>query len=332
MNFLKLADKAVSGESLADAEVRGLLAAEGEGLLAMREGARRIALAAHGGRVGFCAIINAKSGRCPEDCAFCAQSSRHRTESPEYPLIATEKVLEAAARMRERGVTRFGVVVSGKGLDGGDFDRAVEMVAKLGAIPGMAPDISPGILDAGRLARLKRAGLSGYHHNLETSRTFFPKICSTHGYDEDVAAVRAAVKAGLYVCSGGIFGLGESWEDRVELALTLKGLGVPSVPVNFLQPIPGTPCADRPVLAPAEALKIVALYRYLLPRAHIRICGGRAKVFPEGARLDVLASGASGIMVGDYLTTKGADVAADREGLAGLGLRLDDGEGAPSEA
>jgi biotin synthase len=330
MDFLKLADKAISGESLADAAIQRLLAAEGEALSAMLAGARRIGAVAHGGRVSFCAIINAKSGRCPEDCAFCAQSSRHRTESPEYPLIATERVLEAAARMRERGVTRFGVVVSGKGLTGGDFDRAVEMVSRLGAIPGMAPDISPGILDADRLRRLQAAGLSGYHHNLETSRTFFPKICSTHGYDEDVAAVRAAVQAGLYVCSGGIFGLGESWEDRVELALTLKGLGVPSVPVNFLQPIPGTPCASRPVLTPAEALKIVALYRYLLPQAQIRICGGRAAVFPEGARLDVLNAGASGLMVGDYLTTKGADVAADRAGLAGLGLTLD--ESAPPGA
>jgi len=185
---------------------------------------------------------------------------------------------------------------------------------------GMQPDLSPGILDRSQLKTLKDAGLKGYHHNLETSASFFPSMCSTHAYEEDVAAVRTGIKAGLYVCSGGIFGIGESWDDRVELALLLKKLGVPSVPINFLHPIPGTPLENRPVLAPEEALRIVALYRFILPDRALRICGGRLTVFGQQRKHELLGSGASGLMVGDYLTTRGSDVESDIIEIQDAGL------------
>jgi len=234
-------------------------------------------------------------------------------------LLPTEEILSAGAAAQSHGVTRFGVVASGKLVGADDlagFTGAVRGLAKI----GIAPDLSPGILDLSQLKALKKAGLAGYHHNLETSASFFPKMCTTHAYEEDVRAVRAGMEAGLYVCSGGIFGIGESWDDRVELALLLGELRVPSVPMNFLHPIPGTPLENREVLTPNEALKIVALYRFLLPDRALRICGGRVTVFGEERKSELLTSGMNGLMVGDYLTTTGGDVQSDLAEINDAGL------------
>ena len=185
---------------------------------------------------------------------------------------------------------------------------------------GLFADASVGILRAEQLIALRDAGLDAYHHNLETARSFFPQICTTHAYDEDVTTARAALNAGLTVCCGGLFGMGETWDHRVELALELRELGVHSVPVNFLTPIPGTPLENRGVLSPEEAVKITALLRFILPEQHIRICGGRPAVFGD-RKAEVLACGASGLMIGDYLTTAGGDAATDLEDIRRLGLR-----------
>ncbi|WP_461209713.1 biotin synthase BioB [Desulfocurvus sp. DL9XJH121] len=281
--------------------------------------ALRIKEAAFPGVVSLCAIVNAKSGRCSENCAFCAQSAHHETGCAEYPFLGAARILEAARRMREAGAARFSVVTSGKALTGRDFEELLAAVRGIRAL-GLAADASVGILKPEQFKALADAGLAIYHHNLETARSFFPRICTTHAYDEDVDTVRAALTAGLDVCCGCLFGMGETWAHRVELALELRSLGVGSVPVNFLTPIPGTRLADRPVMAPEEALKIVALMRFILPAAHLRICGGRPAVF--GARkAELLACGASGLMIGDYLTTPGEDAASDLEDLHALGLR-----------
>lgn len=295
--------------------------AQGPDLACLLTGARDIRLARLGRSVSLCAIINAKSGRCGENCAFCAQSGHYATAAPEYPFMEQADILRAASSMRALGATRFGVVLSGKGPTLRDFGQLLDAIRGVTDL-GMLADASCGILDIDQLASLKRAGLQAYHHNLESARSFFPTICTTHAYDEDVAAVKAALDAGLHVCSGGIFGLGESWAQRAELALTLRELGVPSVPINFLHPIPGTPLAGRAPLDPVEALKIVALLRYLLPDAHLRICGGRQAVFAEAA-LAPMEVGASGLMIGDYLTTKGLEAAGDVEGLRLLGWETD---------
>jgi biotin synthase len=301
-----------------DAEVRTLLDAGPEQLPELLSLARELARLAFGRTVSLCAIVNAKSGACPEDCAFCAQSAHGRADAPNYALVDLEKVVEAARQAQAAGARRFSVVLSGASPAPGEFALLLDMVRAIRVL-GLIPDTSPGILDRERLAALQEAGLSGYHHNLETARSFFPKICTTHAYDEDVAAVAAARSLGLYVCSGGIFGLGESWEQRAEFLLELRALGVDSVPVNFLNPIPGTSLEHRPVLAPAEAQKILALARFLLPRAAIRVCGGRPAVF--GAQVaPVLGAGASGLMIGDYLTTPGADPARDLREVAAAGL------------
>ena len=317
--------RVVEGRSLSDADIRAIVragTAEGpERLEELLNLAGRLRERAFGDRAELCAIVNAKSGRCSEDCGFCAQSSRHRTAAPVYDFIGPEAVGQAAARAKAAGVSRFAAVISGKSPGPRAFEELKESVAAIRA-QGLIPDLSPGALDEGRLRELRQAGLVGYHHNLETSRGFFPHICTTHDYEEDVESLRAARRAGLYVCAGGLFGLGESWDDRVDLALTLKDVGVPSVPVNFLNPIPGTPCGARPLLTPAEALTIIALLRFLLPKAAIRICGGRALILKD-RRADVWRAGASGVMTGDYLTTQGVEPGADREELRRLGLRAE---------
>ena len=311
--------RALDRKPLTDSHIRYIIDLPDDRLGELTACAHRIRTARFDDQVGLCAIINAKSGTCSEDCAFCAQSGHHGADSPDYPLLPAADIAAGAAAARAHGVTRFGIVASGKRVGDEDlagFTQAVRDVAAL----GMAPDLSPGILDRSQLKALKGAGLKGYHHNLETSASFFPAICSTHAYDEDVRAVRAGLAAGLYVCSGGIFGIGETWEDRVELALLLDGLGVPSVPINFLHPIAGTPLEHRDVLQPQEALKIVALYRFLLPDRALRICGGRLTVFGEARKGELLRSGASGLMVGDYLTTRGGDVDSDLADISKAGL------------
>ncbi|OGR34810.1 MAG: biotin synthase BioB [Desulfovibrionales bacterium GWA2_65_9] len=274
----------------------------------------------------LCAIVNAKSGGCTEDCAFCAQSGHHKTANPRHAFLDPGQIEQAALAARARGASRFGIVTSGLALNADDFARLL-LAVRLVRGTGLYADVSVGLLGAERLAWLVDAGLSGVHHNLETARSFFPQICTTHSYDEDVEAVRLALAAGLFVCCGGIFGLGESWDERAELGQTLLELGVANVPVNFLVPIPGTRLEHRPVLSQAEALGILALLRLMLPRANLRVCGGRSAVFgsaapaPEGEGMrELFRSGISGLMIGDYLTLKGSPAEADLALARELGL------------
>jgi len=313
---------ALSGISLTDTQIRTLIDAQGTDLDTMLDYARQIREQTVGNTAHLCAIINARSGQCSEDCAFCAQSSHHGGKSETYPLIDTATALDAARRAKEQGAARFSLVTSGKVMIGDAFAHFQNMVQTLHHETGLLIDVSPGILTKDQLIALKSAGASAYHHNLETARSFFPNVCTTHDYEEDVQAVKTAVNLGLYVCSGGIFGLGESWEQRVELAMTLKELNVDSVPVNFLHPIPGTPMENQPVLTPKEALKITALLRFLLPDKQIRICGGRETVFGANRKVDVLTAGASGLMIGDYLTVKGSDAVSDLDEIKKLGMTV----------
>jgi len=285
-------------------------------------GARAVRVRHFRQELHLCAIVNAKSGACTEDCAFCAQSSRHKTASPRHAFLDPEEIGRAAAAMLALGASRFGIVASGLAPAEAEFEKLLWSVS-LVRRAGLAPDVSVGLLTRERLARLKDAGLSGVHHNLEVARSFFPQICTTHDYEDDVQAVRLALAEGLFVCSGGIFGLGESMAQRAELAQTLRELGVSNVPMNFLIPIPGTRMAHRPVLSQEEALHTVALFRLLLPWANLRICGGRGAVFgPAGGagQRALFDSGASGLMIGDYLTMAGSPPQADLDLARTLGL------------
>jgi len=270
-------------------------------------------------RVFTCAIINAKSGLCTEDCAFCAQSSHHSAQIEVYPLKSEAELIGHAMRMREAGATNYSPVTSGHSLTDDEMDRVNRVAATLKSRTDLKMCASLGMLTESRARRLKASGVSRYHHNLETARSHFDQICTTHDYEEDLETVRVAKGAGLEVCSGGIMGLGETWEQRVELAMTLRELDVDSIPINFLNPIPGTRMEERPLLSPMEALRCIALFRFIHPHKDITVCGGR-EVTLKDFQSWVFLAGANGLMIGDYLTTKGRSAVMDIAMIGAMGL------------
>jgi biotin synthase len=274
-----------------------------------------------GRTVTLCGIVNAKSGICPENCRFCAQSAHYRTSAPVYPLLRSAEIISKAEEAFSGGARFFGIVTSGTSIvEAGEWNEIMAAIRGIGAL-GMKPCASLGLLDPERARAMREAGLVRYHHNLETARSFFPHVCTTHEYDEDIATVSTAASAGLSVCSGGIIGLGETIEQRVELAFTLKGLNVDSVPINILNPIPGTPLADTPPLRPMEILLTIALFRFILPEKDIRLCGGKEKNLRQLLPLAIVA-GCNSLMTGNYLTTLGRDSSHDIEMIEDLGLSV----------
>lgn len=275
-----------------------------------------------GDEINLCSIVNARSGACSEDCAFCAQSARYKTPVESYPLISTEEALGRAREAVGFRAREFSVVTSGyaerKEKDFESISKTVRAVAKETPLSVCA---SLGVLSGEQLARLEKSGLSRYHHNLETAASHFPKVCTTHSYEDDVDMVRRAKEAGFYVCSGGIFGLGESLEQRVELAMTLRELDVDSVPINFLNPIPGTPLEGKRDLTPVDCLKIIAMLRLVLPEKDLVVCGGR-EVNLRDLQSMIFYAGANGMMVGGYLTTSGRDYKDDLKMIDDLGLKV----------
>ena len=282
--------------------------------------ANRIRVKFKGNKISLCSIVNAKSGRCPEDCVFCSQSIHFKTNIDEYPLIKSEEILEKADEALSHGAQKFGIVTSGRKLSTeqelNEICQTIKKLKKEGKIHRCA---SLGMLGRDELLKLKEAGLEEYHHNLETSRSYFPKVCTTHDYEEDVETVKTAKSLGLRTCCGGIFGLGESMEQRIELAFTLNELNVDSVPLNFLHPIKGTKSENFPSLKPLEILKIIALYRFLLPTKDIKIAGGREHNLRDFQSM-IFAAGANSTMVGNYLTTKGRAYQDDLQMIKDMGL------------
>lgn len=276
-----------------------------------------------GNKVSLCSIINAKSGRCAENCAFCAQSSHHSSDVPVYPLVDEDSLVAGAHSAAKCGSICYGIVTSGTGISPGEeLDRICRALQRIRKETPIAPSCSLGILDDQTAKTLKEAGAVTYHHNLETARSFFPQICTTHDYEEDVATVRAARSAGMKVCSGGIFGLGETAAQRIEMALTLRELAVDSVPLNFLNPIAGTRLEDASNINPQECLVTIALYRLLLPDKMITVCGGREKNLRD-LQSWMFFAGASGTMIGNYLTTSGRNTDDDWQMLKDLELEVE---------
>lgn len=256
-----------------------------------------------GNTVGLCSIVNAKSGACPEDCSFCAQSSKSKAEIEVYPLLSKEIIIQKAREAKKSGARRLSIVTSGRRVSESNLLEIADMISEIREI-GLLPCASLGMLRERELSILKSAGLDRYHHNIETSEGFFPQVCSTHSYADKLETIEAAKSIRLSLCSGGIFGMGETWQDRIDMAFLLKGLDVASVPINFLIPIKGTAFGNKDFLHPLEALKIISLYRYILPRKEIRVCGGRMQILGEFNSMVFLA-GADGLLIGNYLTTLG---------------------------
>ena len=268
-----------------------------------------------------CSIINAKSGCCSEDCAFCAQSAHHKTGIETYSLLDKEKILNNSILMEEAGATKYSMVTSGHSLSGGEIDYIGHAAEEINKKTDLSVCASLGQLTEPMAIKLKEKGITTYHHNLETARSYFDQICTTHEYDEDIRTVKIAKSAGLKICSGGILGLGETWEQRVELAFFLKELEVDSIPINFLNPIQGTKMENRSLLPPVEALKCIALFRVINPDKDITICGGREKTLGDFQSL-IFMAGANGVMIGNYLTTKGRSTEMDMDMIKQMELNI----------
>jgi len=319
----QLFDQVINGEPPSTDQGLALLCAQGAELSAYLAGAHALKERAFGNRVSLCAIINAKSGRCAENCAFCAQSGHFQTDAPVYPLKSREEIVAGAERAESEGSHCYGIVTSGtRPSSGHEWDEMLAAIREIRRRCRVEPSASLGLLDEAMACQLAEAGCVTYHHNLETARSFFPNICTTHDYEDDVATVQRAKRAGMKVCCGGILGLGESLEQRIELATTLRGLAVDSVPLNFLNPIPGTPLESHRELTPLDCLRAIALFRYFLPTVPIRVCGGREANLREFQSW-IFMAGASGTMIGNYLTTTGRNRETDLQMLQDAEVEID---------
>lgn len=274
-----------------------------------------------GDRFDLCTIVNGKCGKCSEDCKYCAQSAHYHTSLEEsYPLLSTEELVKGAAENKRQGVLRYSIVTSGRKLSDREVDQVCESIRAIREQVGIEVCVSFGLLGEESFRKLKEAGASRVHCNLESSRRYFRQVCTTHTYDEKIETMKAARRAGLSVCSGGIIGLGETMEDRIDMVLTARELGVKSVPVNLLNPIPGTPYEHNPVLTEDELRRVVAIFRFLIPDGNIRLAGGRGLLEDKGARC--FCSGANAAISGDMLTTAGITVERDLEMLHKLGYQV----------
>jgi biotin synthase len=316
--------EALNNGGLTASSAQDLLGIEDHLIPLLFQGACRIRDHYNGQGVRLCAIVNAKSGRCPEDCSFCAQSAHHKTQIEAYPLMEPQQILRNGQVAEAMGARRFSIVTSGKALTEKELEKVIKAIRLLKEKTELNLCVSVGMITQHTAHQLKEAGLSRYHHNLETAPSFFPHICTTHRYEEDLDTLRSAKEAGLEVCSGGIFGLGESPEQRLELAFTLRDMEVDSAALNFLNPISGTPLERTTALPPLEILKSVALFRFILPDKDIRICGGREVGLRDLHPL-IFWAGANGIMIGNYLTTQGRDFQADLQMIQDLKLEVADG-------
>jgi biotin synthase len=313
-------NKATDGSALSKDEALAVAHLEGPEVFDLFSAANRLRDRFRGRIADLCSIVSAKTGACQEDCSYCAQSRLSSAEIKSHPLVEKETLIERAKAAKERGVKRFCIVTGGRRTTGRELEEIAGMIGAISKI-GLLPCATLGLLGPDELAALKDAGLHRYHHNVETSRRFFPEICTTHTYDQKIMTIRAVKSASLSLCSGGIFGMGESWEDRVDMALELRELGVDSVPINFLVPIKGTPLENQQPLSPIEALKIISLFRLLLPDKEIRICGGRVQTLGEFNSF-VFAAGADGLLTGDCLTTEGRTFEDDLRLVEQYGLNI----------
>lgn len=262
-----------------------------------------------------CSIVNARSGRCSENCKWCAQSAHYKTECEVYPLISRRHCLEVADLNRREGVKRFSLVTSGRRMQGDELHRACAYYKEMSEQGGLKLCASMGLLEPSELKELKESGVSRYHCNLETAPSYFPTLCSTHSLEDKIRTIDAARALGFEICSGGIIGMGETAEQRVELALELRRINPASIPLNILSPIPGTPLEATPLISEEEVIDTVALFRFIHPRVTLRFAGGRARLSREAKRQCMLI-GINGAIVGDLLTTLGATLAEDRQDAA----------------
>lgn len=316
MDILKLADEIIEGKRLSrEDDLDFFVTCNLNDLCA---GADKIREACIGDRVDLCSIINGMSGRCPEDCKYCAQSAHNHTDCEVYDFLPEEKIMEACKTNEKEGVDRFAIVTAGRALSGEEFGKAIKAYERMNKECDIELCASMGFLSADQLHRLHEAGVTSYHHNIETSRRNFPNICSTHTYDMKIETLKKVKAEGMYACSGGIIGMGESWEDRIDMAVSLAEVGADSIPINALMPIKGTPLENLESLTEDEILRTIAMFRYINPEADIRLAAGRALMKNDGEM--AFKSGASATITGNMLTTvAAATIQSDRKMLQNIG-------------
>lgn len=316
MDILKLADEIIEGKRLSREDNLDFFVTCN--LNDLCAGADKIREACIGDRVDLCSIINGMSGRCPEDCKYCAQSAHNHTDCEVYDFLPEEKIMEACKTNEKEGVDRFAIVTAGRALSGEEFDKAIKAYERMNKECDIELCASMGFLSADQLHRLHEAGVTSYHHNIETSRRNFSNICSTHTYDMKIETLKKVKAEGMYACSGGIIGMGESWEDRIDMAVSLAEVGVDSIPINALMPIKGTPLENLESLTEDEILRTIAMFRYINPEADIRLAAGRALMKNDGEM--AFKSGASATITGNMLTTVvAATIQSDRKMLQNIG-------------
>ncbi|MEN8906359.1 MAG: biotin synthase BioB [Clostridiales bacterium] len=268
-------------------------------------------------KVELCGIINAKSGLCSENCRYCAQSVHYNTNVDNYPLLDKDTILEKAKKTEETGVKCFSIVTSGNSLSSDEFKNVYDVFKVLRRETDLVLAASLGSISYIQAFTLRQIGVTRYHHNIETSKSFYPKICSTHTYEDRIKTIRNVKCAGFEVCSGGIIGMGESELERLEMAIELKNLKVNSIPINILNPIKGTPLENVKKLSSEEILKTISIFRIINPKAYIRLAAGRSQL--NDKQEASFKAGINGIMIGNFLTTLGNDILEDKKMLNELG-------------
>lgn len=316
MNMITLAKEIIAGRRIRRQDDLNLFLTCN--LKELCEGADHIRTYFIGEKVDLCSIINGRSGRCPENCKFCAQSAHNHTNCEIYDFLAEEVILEACKMNENEGVGRFSIVTAGRALTGAEFEKAIHTFKTLHEECKIDLCASMGFLSKDQLHRLHEAGVTSYHHNIETSRRNFPNICTTHTYEQKIETLKLVKAEGMCACSGGIIGMGETWEDRLDMAVSLSELGIDSIPINVLTPISGTPLEHLPCLTEDDILRTIAFFRYINPEANIRLAAGRALLTNDGEL--AFQSGASATITGNMLTTAAcATIRSDKKMLQELG-------------
>ena len=274
-------------------------------------------------KVEFCSLVNARNGKCSQNCKYCAQSSHYRTDIESYPLISVDEVIKVAQEAKENRVSRFAIVTSGKTPDEGrDFQIELGMIKEINKIDGISSCASLGILTDEQAKQLAKAGLKRFHHNINTCRSYYPEICTTHSWEERFNTCKLVKKYGMELCCGVILGMGESIEQRVEMAMELAEIEPNSIPINILMPIPRTPFENyHDKIDEENVMRTMAVFKIANPKAVIRFCGGRMRLSQENQEL-ALQTCVEGILVGNYLTTVGKEPSEDIKTVEKLGKNL----------
>lgn len=317
----KIGDKVLEGGSVNTKEIYPLLETKGPDIIELAAVANRVREEFNGNEIDLCSLLNAKSGRCPEDCGFCAQSAHYKTEALVYPMMDTNRIVEEAKKAQRKGIGRFCLITSGRELNDEEFETILRALDRIRRETTLDLDCSLGTLSKERAESLKKVGVTRYNHNVEAAESHFPQICSTHSFRDRVKTIEVLKEQGFSICCGGIIGLGESPQQRLELAFSLRQLGIDCIPFNILNPRPGTPLEHSESIPPMEIIKTISLFRLVLPKGTIKIAGGREANLRDLQSLALLA-GANGLIVGNYLTTPGRNAEDDFRMIKDLGFKL----------